>query len=77
MKHQEVLTAYIASFVDELTACGVRDVVISPGSRSTPVAYCMAEHEEMRVHVNIDVRQEQPQPIIIQLLSKPIMQGCH
>ncbi|WP_462405699.1 2-succinyl-5-enolpyruvyl-6-hydroxy-3-cyclohexene-1-carboxylic-acid synthase [Gracilibacillus sp. Marseille-QA3620] len=56
MKHQEALTAYIASFVDELTACGVRDVVISPGSRSTPVAYCMAEHEEMRVHVNIDER---------------------
>lgn len=56
MKHQEALTAYIASFVDELTVCGVRDVVISPGSRSTPVAYCMAEHEEMRVHVNIDER---------------------
>jgi len=56
MKHQEALTAYIASFVDELTACGVRDVVISPGSRSTPVAYCMAEHEGMKVHLNIDER---------------------
>ncbi len=56
MKHQETLTAYVASFVDELTACGVQDVVISPGSRSTPVAYCMAEHEGMNVHLNIDER---------------------
>ena len=56
MKHQEALTAYIASFVDELTACGVQDVVISPGSRSTPLAYCMAEHEGMNVHLNIDER---------------------
>ena len=56
MKHQETLTAYIVSFVDELTACGVEDVVISPGSRSTPLAYCMAEHEGMNVHLNIDER---------------------
>ena len=56
MKHQEELTAFIASFVDELTRADVKNVVISPGSRSTPIAYCMAEHPDMNVHINIDER---------------------
>jgi 2-succinyl-5-enolpyruvyl-6-hydroxy-3-cyclohexene-1-carboxylate synthase len=50
------LTLYVSAFVDELTKVGVRDVVISPGSRSTPFAIVMAEHPNMRVHVNIDER---------------------
>ena len=56
MNHQEELTAFIASFVDELTRADVNDVVISPGSRSTPIAYCMAEHPDMNIHINIDER---------------------
>lgn len=56
MNHQEELTAFIASFVDELSRAEVNDVVISPGSRSTPIAYCMAEHPDMNVHINIDER---------------------
>ena len=56
MNHQEELTAFIASFVDELTYADVNNVVISPGSRSTPIAYCMAEHPDMNVHINIDER---------------------
>ena len=56
MNHQEELTAFITSFVDELTRADVTDVVISPGSRSTPLAYCMAEHPDMNIHINIDER---------------------
>jgi 2-succinyl-5-enolpyruvyl-6-hydroxy-3-cyclohexene-1-carboxylate synthase len=52
----ESLTLYIAAFVDELAKTGVRDVVVSPGSRSTPLAIVMAEHPEMRIHMNLDER---------------------
>jgi 2-succinyl-5-enolpyruvyl-6-hydroxy-3-cyclohexene-1-carboxylate synthase len=50
------LTLYVAAFVDELAKVGVQDVVVSPGSRSTPFAIIMAEHPNMRVHMNIDER---------------------
>ncbi|HAQ08277.1 MAG TPA: 2-succinyl-5-enolpyruvyl-6-hydroxy-3-cyclohexene-1-carboxylic-acid synthase [Bacillus bacterium] len=56
MSHQEGLTAYIAAFVAELSKSGVKDVIISPGSRSTPMALVMAEHPELRIHVQVDER---------------------
>lgn len=56
MDHQENLTAYVSAFVAELVKTGVRDVVISPGSRSTPMAMVMAEHPDLRVHIHIDER---------------------
>ncbi|TYR82044.1 2-succinyl-5-enolpyruvyl-6-hydroxy-3-cyclohexene-1-carboxylic-acid synthase [Priestia megaterium] len=56
MEHTDVLTTYIASFVDELAEAQIEDVVISPGSRSTPIAMLMAEHPHIRVHLNIDER---------------------
>ncbi|WP_199425575.1 2-succinyl-5-enolpyruvyl-6-hydroxy-3-cyclohexene-1-carboxylic-acid synthase [Thermaerobacillus caldiproteolyticus] len=52
----EDLTLYVAAFVDEMVKVGVKDVVVSPGSRSTPFAIVMAEHPKMRVHMNIDER---------------------
>jgi 2-succinyl-5-enolpyruvyl-6-hydroxy-3-cyclohexene-1-carboxylate synthase len=56
MNHQEGLTAYIAAFVAELVHAGVKDIVISPGSRSTPIALVMAEHPELNLHVHVDER---------------------
>ncbi len=56
MNHQETLTSYIAAFVAELVKSGVEDVVVSPGSRSTPMAMVMAEHPELRVHIHVDER---------------------
>lgn len=56
MNHSELLTAYLSSFVDELSINGVRDVVISPGSRSTPLALLFAENPEIRVYLDIDER---------------------
>ncbi|MET4058741.1 2-succinyl-5-enolpyruvyl-6-hydroxy-3-cyclohexene-1-carboxylate synthase [Arthrobacter sp. UYP6] len=47
------------SAVSALTAAGVTDVVISPGSRSAPLAYALAEAEvqgRVTVHVRIDER---------------------
>lgn len=56
MNHQESLTAYIAAFVSELVLAGVTDVVVSPGSRSTPMAMVMAEHPDLKVHIHVDER---------------------
>jgi len=56
MNHQEALTGYIASFVSELVQSGVTDVVVSPGSRSTPIAMVMAEHPGLKLHIQVDER---------------------
>lgn len=56
MNYQEALTSYIAAFVAELVAAGIRDVVVSPGSRSTPMAMLMAEHPDLRLHIHVDER---------------------
>ncbi|WP_418907159.1 2-succinyl-5-enolpyruvyl-6-hydroxy-3-cyclohexene-1-carboxylic-acid synthase [Glutamicibacter endophyticus] len=42
-----------------LITAGIRDVVLSPGSRSAPLAYAIAEYaatERLRVHVRLDER---------------------
>jgi 2-succinyl-5-enolpyruvyl-6-hydroxy-3-cyclohexene-1-carboxylate synthase len=56
MNHQESLTAYIAAFVAELVHSGITDVVVSPGSRSTPMAMVLAEHPQLNLHIHIDER---------------------
>lgn len=50
------MTYFLAAFVDELVKSGMENVVISPGSRSTPIALLMAEHPELNVTVLIDER---------------------
>jgi 2-succinyl-5-enolpyruvyl-6-hydroxy-3-cyclohexene-1-carboxylate synthase len=52
-------TAFGTVFADELARCGVREVVVAPGSRSTPLAMSFYELEQagrMRLHVRIDER---------------------
>ena len=43
-------------FWAELVACGVTDVVVSPGSRSTPLAVAARNQEGLRVTVQLDER---------------------
>lgn len=50
------MTAYVTAFVEQLAHMGVQQVVISPGSRSTPLAMVMAEHPTLNIHVHIDER---------------------
>ncbi len=48
-----------AVLVDELIRCGVRDVVLSPGSRSAPLAYAIHAADlagRVRLHVRADER---------------------
>lgn len=56
MSNLDSFTKYVASFVDELVSSGVEKVVISPGSRSTPLAILMAEHPDLTCYINIDER---------------------
>ncbi|WP_226670282.1 2-succinyl-5-enolpyruvyl-6-hydroxy-3-cyclohexene-1-carboxylic-acid synthase [Metabacillus litoralis] len=53
---EDSFTRYVASFVDELSRAGVKQIVISPGSRSTPLAMLMLEHPDLTSYINIDER---------------------
>ena len=48
--------AYTSAFVDELQRAGVQNVVICPGSRSTPLAITFAEQAGMRIWMQVDER---------------------
>ena len=52
---------FVGAFFDELARWGVRDVVASPGSRSTPLAMCAYElarrhPDRLRLYVDVDER---------------------
>src|SRR5215471_4422627 len=47
---------YVGAFVDELLRAGVQNVVICPGSRSTPLAIVFAAQPGMRVWMQVDER---------------------
>ena len=52
-------TAFGQAFGDELARCGLREVVLAPGSRSTPLAMAFGDLEQrgrLRLHVRIDER---------------------
>lgn len=77
MNHQESLTAYTAAFVAELVLSGVTEVVISPGSRSTPMAMVMAEHPDLKLHIHIDERSAAFFALgIAKALQKPVAILC-
>jgi 2-succinyl-5-enolpyruvyl-6-hydroxy-3-cyclohexene-1-carboxylate synthase len=52
----DVQATFCATLVDEWIRLGVRQAVIAPGSRSTPMALAVAERAELSVHVVHDER---------------------
>ena len=61
LTHAQKTARYLGAFFDELVRCGVHDVVVSPGSRSTGLAMTAFELScrrpgDLRVHVDVDER---------------------
>ena len=56
MDNQKVLTNYVRRMTGALMNAGVKSVVISPGSRSTPLAYAFASTKILDVYMQIDER---------------------
>ncbi|MEK5186017.1 2-succinyl-5-enolpyruvyl-6-hydroxy-3-cyclohexene-1-carboxylic-acid synthase [Solibacillus sp. FSL W7-1324] len=56
MNDREVLSNYVYTIVSALVASGVEQVVVSPGSRSTPLAYAFASTKEIEMHRQVDER---------------------
>ncbi|CEG23336.1 2-succinyl-5-enolpyruvyl-6-hydroxy-3-cyclohexene-1-carboxylate synthase [Planococcus massiliensis] len=56
MTNRKSLTEYVSAFTHSLVHLGVKNVVISPGSRSTPLAYACMKQEGLTVYRQIDER---------------------
>lgn len=54
--HRAILTEYVHSIAQALLNAGVTEVVISPGSRSTPLAYIFSHMKEFTTYMQIDER---------------------
>jgi hypothetical protein len=56
MDERDLATWWACQFVDAAYLNGLRHAVISPGSRSTPLALALHAHPDIRTHVLIDER---------------------
>ncbi|WP_411842089.1 2-succinyl-5-enolpyruvyl-6-hydroxy-3-cyclohexene-1-carboxylic-acid synthase [Salinicoccus sp. HZC-1] len=56
MNHQELLTRQVFTLVDALWSYGMEEVVISPGSRSTPLAIAAELHPGIKTYIHPDER---------------------
>jgi 2-succinyl-5-enolpyruvyl-6-hydroxy-3-cyclohexene-1-carboxylate synthase len=56
MDNRIVLTDYVRRMTGALMQAGVKSIVISPGSRSTPLAYAFASTDNLNVYMQIDER---------------------
>jgi len=56
MTNIEYLTSYVNHFVESIKQAGVQDIVMCPGSRSTPLAYAFAKSDAFQFYRQIDER---------------------
>jgi len=73
---EDVQATFCATLVDEWIRLGVTEAVISPGSRSTPMALALADRFEMAVHVVHDERSAAFIALGIGLRGAPALLLC-
>ncbi|WP_282709198.1 2-succinyl-5-enolpyruvyl-6-hydroxy-3-cyclohexene-1-carboxylic-acid synthase [Ligilactobacillus sp. Marseille-Q7487] len=56
MSYQQEMTQYLLAFINGLKKMGLKEVVISPGSRSTPLALLLHRQTDLQKYVAIDER---------------------
>ncbi len=56
LKIENPMFAFVSAFVDELARSGLTDVVVCPGSRSTPLAYGFAGNSKIKIWMEYDER---------------------
>ncbi len=56
MDNRKTLTDHVRRMTESLVRMGVVQAVVSPGSRSTPLAYALASTEQVNVHLHVDER---------------------
>ena len=54
--HGSLNFIWASVFTDELYRSGIRDVCISPGSRSTPLVLAFFYHGGFNLHIKVDER---------------------
>ena len=77
MSNQKTLTSYVYKIIEALKQNGVEDVVISPGSRSTPLAYGFASTKDITVSRQVDERSAGFMALgVAKAKSKPVVLLC-
>lgn len=56
MNHQKVMTSYLLAFIEGLKTAGIKKVVISPGSRSTPLSLLLHRDQDITCFIDVDER---------------------
>lgn len=56
MTHPSANTVWARALLDELARCGVRDVIVAPGSRSTSLVLAAEADPRLRLRVHLDER---------------------
>ena len=75
--NQQVMTDYLLAAIHGFKAAGIKRAVISPGSRSTPLALLLHRDPEITCWIDVDEHQVLLQPITIQQFVRRKPQICH
>lgn len=71
------MNEYIAAVVDELHCLGVKEAVLSPGSRSTPLSMWLCEQTNINTYLDIDERSAAFLALgIAKKKNKPVVLVC-
>lgn len=77
MTYKQTLTRYVRSFLSALKDYGVEHIVVSPGSRSTPLAYGVVSDPDFKVSIQVDERSAGFYALgIAKALEKPVVLVC-